>query len=160
MIVAQTHDVTIALNDAFHEVVETMEGVELEGFEGPHKIGELAYAGVVGLAGPVFRGVLHLACTEGAARTLAGALLGGEDMLDGDPEMLHDTLGEVANMVAGSVKRRLDSSGAHIELSLPTVLEGESVFHGIGAKGHARLGWKVDGHSVVTSLIFAEDKAR
>lgn len=152
----QSANVGEALQNSFEEVISTMFGLPLEGpspgaWEAePH----LDFTGVIGLAGPDFRGLLRVACTHPGARKLAGALLGDESIVDDDPAMLIDSLGELTNILGGTFKRNIDSSGVKIELSLPSVLEGENSLFSVGAAGNVQHCWNVDGFPVCTSLIF------
>lgn len=149
-----------ALRSSFEEVISTMFGLSLEGPEMRTKAVEshLNITGMIGLAGPEFRGLLRVACTQTGARKLATALLGDESLLDDDPNMLIDSLGELANILGGTFKRNIDSSGVKIELSLPSVLEGEGTLFSVGATGNVEHTWKVDGLPVVTSLIFGSQQ--
>lgn len=149
-------DIPTVLESSFREVIETMVGMGVEGPEQVVQAGGMNIAGLVGLASPEFRGLLKIATTDQGARTFAAALLGGEDMLGDDPSMVADSLGELANMLAGSVKRQLDGSGSRIELSLPSVLEGEARVHGIGATGDALLFWTVEGYPVQVGIVYSE----
>lgn len=143
-----------ALQSGFRDVIETMFGLTITGPHPPADASNLATASIIGLAGPEFKGMLYIGATEAGARTLAAALLGGEEMLGDDPSMVEDSLGELANMLGGSVKRLIDTTGGNIELSLPSVVGGGGVVHGIGATGEAHIGWTVEGHQVQTSLVY------
>ncbi len=152
----EDHAVSTALDTAFRQVIETMFGLELEGPFAGDAVPALTLAGMVGLAGHEFRGMLQVACDEEGARKLAATLLGGEELLGDDPAIVRDSLGELANMIGGSLKRQLDHSGSAIELSLPSVLEGEARIHGVGATDGVWLGWRALGSTIVTSLVYAE----
>jgi CheY-specific phosphatase CheX len=149
--------VAVALDRAFRQVIGTMFGLTIEGPFDARETSALTIAGLVGLAGHDFRGMLQVACSDAAARKLAAALLGGEEPVTDDPAILRDSLGELANMIGGSLKRQLDDSGSAIELSLPTVLEGQSQIHGVGATDGAWLGWRVEDSPMVTSLVYADN---
>lgn len=145
-----------ALATAFRDVIETMFGLSIEGPLRPAGNAELTVAGMVGLAGPDFRGMLQVACGQAVASRLAAALLGGDDVVADEPNLVADSLGELANMLGGSVKRQLDVSGSGIELSLPSVLEGEANLHGVGATDGVALEWRVEGFPIVTTLVYSE----
>ncbi|MEN6632718.1 MAG: chemotaxis protein CheX [Candidatus Polarisedimenticolia bacterium] len=149
-------DLGPALETAFREVIETMFGLAIEGPTRLPAARGMGMAGIIGLGGTSFRGILSIACTPEGARTLAGALVGGEEMLGDDPVMVSDSLGELANMLGGSVKRQIDATGGRIELSLPSVMDGEATLHGVGATGDAHLMWTVEGREVETSLIYSD----
>jgi len=147
-------DVGTILAESFRENIEMMFGLPLEGpIEGPSEAA-MTMSGMVGLGGPEFRGLLQISCTDKGARLLAATLLGGEEMLGDDPSMITDGLGELANLVGGAVKRHLDESGGNIELSLPSVLEGEGTLLGVSSADRVSLRWLVDGEEVETALVY------
>ena len=79
---------------------------------------------MIGLAGDL-RGVLAVHCPEMTARGIAGAMLGMEiEELDED---VKDAIGEIANMVAGSLKTALAGEGKDTELAIPTTVIGKSI---------------------------------
>jgi CheY-specific phosphatase CheX len=159
---AQTHPVAGVLQNAFREVIETMFGLPLEGPE-PAADGaarDARLSAMIGLAGSDFRGLLRISCTHDGARMLAATLLGGEEMVGDDASMVADSLGELANMLGGTFKRAIDSSGVLIELSLPSVIEGEVEVIDVSGSDAVRLRWNVDGRPVETSLLFSGSSRR
>lgn len=79
--------------------------------------------GMVGLAG-THKGVLALHFPHSVALAITGSFL-GMAVLDVN-EDVEDAVGELANMLGGSVKSILSEKGRDIMLSLPTVISGES----------------------------------
>jgi chemotaxis protein CheX len=80
------------------------------------------FSAIVGFAGTL-SGFLVIRLNSGSARSIAGAMLGVEP--EGADEMVRDALGELANMIAGGIKRRVtDAVSVPVQLSLPTVVEG------------------------------------
>lgn len=79
---------------------------------------------MIGLAGDL-RGVLAVHCPENAAKGITGAMLGMD--VDEMNEDVKDAIGEIANMVAGSVKTALASDGVDTELAIPTTVIGKSI---------------------------------
>ncbi|NJC71766.1 chemotaxis protein CheX [Planosporangium thailandense] len=65
-----------------------------------------------------WRGHILVTCSMGAARNVAGALL-GIDLDDVTPEDVSDAVGELANIIGGNVKSLMPEPSA---LSLPVVL--------------------------------------
>ena len=155
--VIELDGISSALDGAFREVMETMIGLSVgePGSESPAGGDQLG--SIIGLAGPEFRGMLHVTCSLNAATTFASVLLGGEEALEGDASLVGDSMGEIANMIAGSVKRRLDGTGARIHLSLPSVLQGEAEVLGLHGTGDVHYSWSVEGHPVRTSLVYTRD---
>ena len=67
-------------------------------------------------------GCLGICCDLSCARTVAANMLGmesGDQMAE--PEVV-DAIGEVTNMVMGSVKTRLQEVAPSVEVSIPTVV--------------------------------------
>lgn len=149
-------EVQCALESAFREVMEMMFGLAIEGPQPADSTAGMAFSGLIGLAGEEFKGLLRVSANDSGSRLLAATLLGGEEMLGDDPSMITDSLGELTNMLGGSVKRLIDATGAKIELSLPSVLEGEGEVHAVGATGEVKLKWFVEGSEVQTSLIYTK----
>ena len=90
-----------------------------------HAPGEMLVAGSVGFIGDV-NGVVYIRVTAAFARKLAGRMLGlAEAELEGD-EMVNDVIGELTNMVVGSVKSRLCDSDAPCVLTIPSIVRGQN----------------------------------
>ncbi len=81
--------------------------------------------GMVGFAG-TYSGVISIHCPIQLAKTITSAMLGMDvaDVEDGG-EDLNDAIGEIANMLGGSVKMILSKGGLDVKLSIPTVIAGE-----------------------------------
>ncbi len=79
-------------------------------------------SGIVGLAGAT-KGMLAIHMTNAAALAVTTAFLGMDvEEIDDD---VRDAIGELANMLAGSIKSILDPSGSDIKLSMPSAIYGE-----------------------------------
>lgn len=106
---------------ASQEVFELMVGGKLTPASGPAET-QSGVTAVLGLAGSPC-GVFSVRCPWEAASAIAAQMLGCEPHgLSGDE--VCDALGEVCNMVAGSVKARLSDAGAGCMMSVPTVVRG------------------------------------
>lgn len=79
-------------------------------------------SGMVGLAGSI-KGNLSIHLPSPLAITVTTAFLGME--VDSIGEDVCDAIGELANMLAGSVKTSLDPTGSDIKLSMPSTVYGE-----------------------------------
>lgn len=78
--------------------------------------------GMVGLAG-THKGMLAVHISRELALAITTSFLGIEvDEIDED---VQDAIGEVANMLGGSMKSLLSDKGEDIQLSLPTTIYGE-----------------------------------
>lgn len=79
-------------------------------------------SGIVGLAGTT-KGMLAIHMSNDAALAVTTAFLGMEvSEIDED---VRDAIGELANMLAGSLKSILDPNGGDIKLSMPSAVYGE-----------------------------------
>jgi len=77
---------------------------------------------MVGFAG-FKQGNLALHLPEAVAKGLTGDFLGME--VDEINEDVQDAMGELANMLAGSMKPFISEDGGKVDLSLPSVVYGE-----------------------------------
>lgn len=79
-------------------------------------------SGVIGLAGKA-KGILAIHLPKAIAFQITGNFLGIE--VDSMNEDVEDAIGEIANMLGGSLKTILSDSGKDIDLSLPTTISGK-----------------------------------
>ena len=82
---------------------------------------ENSITGVIGLAG-THKGVLAMHFPKPVAMAITGSFLGMD--VDEINEDVEDAVGELANMLGGSVKSILSAKGRDIDLSLPSVISG------------------------------------
>lgn len=78
--------------------------------------------GMVGFAG-TYSGVISIHCPVELALKITSSMLGIE--CDEVNEDLNDAIGEIGNMLGGSVKQVLSKGGLDVKLSIPTVISGE-----------------------------------
>jgi len=79
-------------------------------------------SGIIGLAGNT-KGMLAIHLPQATALAVTAAFLGMEvEEIDED---VRDAIGELANMLGGSLKAVLDPSGSDIKLSMPSTVYGE-----------------------------------
>lgn len=78
--------------------------------------------GMVGFAG-LYSGVISIHCPVDLAMKITSNMLGIECEEVG--EDLNDAIGEISNMLGGSVKQVLSKGGLDVKLSIPTVISGE-----------------------------------
>lgn len=78
--------------------------------------------GMVGFAG-TYSGVISIHCPVSLAMKITSNMLGME--CDEVNEDLNDAIGEISNMLGGSVKQVLSKGGMDVKLSIPTVISGE-----------------------------------
>ena len=81
--------------------------------------------GMVGFAG-TYSGVISIHCPIHLAKGITSAMLGMDvSEVEEGGEDLNDAIGEIANMLGGSVKMILSTGGLDVKLSIPTVIAGE-----------------------------------
>ncbi len=85
---------------------------------------------MVGFAG-LFNGILSLHVPENLALLFTSSMLGMEVTEINDD--VHDALGEIANMIAGSFKHHLAQNGQEVRLSTPTIITGKEYMFTSGA---------------------------
>lgn len=108
------------LEHSTYEVFQIMLGAKLESGP-PAMMSGVEFTAMVGLAG-VVTGVLTIRCCHKSAMQIASAMLGIPINQAG--EHAWDALGEVANMVAGNFKNKIDGMSDKCLLSVPTVITG------------------------------------
>ena len=78
-------------------------------------------SGMIGMAG-LYRGMLAIHAPTDVALAITGSFLGMEPAeVDDD---VRDAIGELANMLAGSIKHLLSDQGSDIKLSIPSTICG------------------------------------
>jgi chemotaxis protein CheX len=79
-------------------------------------------SGMVGMAG-LYRGMVAIHASDFVAKTITSNFLGMEvEEVNGD---VKDAFGELANMLAGSIKTMLSAGGKDIQLSIPSAICGQ-----------------------------------
>ncbi len=76
---------------------------------------------IIGLSGQ-YGGFLAVHCTRAEACSLAGTML-GSPVEDIDAEVC-DAIGEIANVLAGSLKKHLDPEAGQFRLAIPSIIQG------------------------------------
>ncbi len=111
--------------DATKEVFSTMVMMEVVDdfpLKEPVSRFKCSITGMVGFAG-TYSGVISIHCPVPLALKVTSNMLGVDcDEINDD---LNDAIGEIANMLGGSVKQVLSKGGLDVKLSIPTVISGE-----------------------------------
>jgi chemotaxis protein CheX len=111
--------------DATKEVFSTMVMMDVVGdfpLKEPVSRFKCSITGMVGFAG-TYSGVISIHCPVNLALKITSNMLGIDcDEVNDD---LNDAIGEIANMLGGSVKQVLSKGGLDVKLSIPTVISGE-----------------------------------
>ena len=80
----------------------------------------------------------------------------------GDPEV-NDVIGELCNMIGGTLKSNLCDAGFSCQLSLPAVLRGADLqieTPGLKAGCHVECGFRRDGHTLRAVAALKEEIAK
>ncbi len=125
-----------ALLAGMTEVFETMMFMSVEecnemydAIEGEALLSSITFKGAI-------EGCLGVSCNVNCARTIARNMLGSEAREEIGPEEVADAMGEVANMVMGSVKGRLIDAVGDVQVSIPTVVTGKELINSLGDGSH------------------------
>ncbi len=115
------------LLDAAKEVFETMIFMKVTEKEDQETeiVGD-TYLGTITFKGEM-EGCLGVTLEEAAAKAVAANMLGLEPDEEVSEEDLADAVGEVANMVMGGVKSRMQDKIGSLEISVPTVISGRNL---------------------------------
>ena len=151
--------ITDALLDGAKEVFETMVFMDIDEFiepdltlEGDTLLGSITFQGEI-------EGCLGIRCGMPCAQTIAANMLGmdpGEEI--SQPEIC-DAIGEVSNMVLGSIKSRIQESAGELQVSIPTVVSGQNLENNLG-EGASTILVKVNtGDEYVIELSFLYRKS-
>ena len=122
----QEVDMARYIIDATKEVFSTMMVMDVEDqypMQEPVNEFHCSITGMVGLAGS-YTGILSIHCPQALALKITSNMLGME--VEEVGEDVNDALGEIANMLGGHVKQVLSKGGSDLNLSIPTVISGET----------------------------------
>ncbi len=111
--------------DSTQEIFSSMIMLEIspgEPFKRETSTLEHSVSGIIGLAGSV-KGMLAIHLPKTAALAVTTAFL-GMDVEEVDEDVC-DAIGELANMLGGSIKSILDPTGSDVQLSIPSAIHGE-----------------------------------
>lgn len=132
-----------ALLEGAKEIFETMifidieESTELEQkVEGDALLGSITFKGDI-------EGCLTICCNVTCARIIAANMIGMDPSEEISEEEVCDAIGEVTNMVMGSVKSRIQDNTGELQVSIPTVVLGQKLANSLG-DGASRILLKVD----------------
>jgi len=114
------------------EIFSTMVGVEISSSHtsGTDTIFKDCVTAMVGFAGS-YNGMISINTPQKLATTFTAQML-GMDVTECDDDV-HDALGEIANMIAGSFKHRFVADGHEPQLSTPSVISGEQYVMTVGS---------------------------
>ena len=145
--------------DSAKEVFETMIFMTLEETqeEEAPEMEDTTLLGTITFKGPL-EGCLGICCGVNCARIIAANMLGmdpSEEISDGD---VNDAVGEVANMVMGAIKARIQDEVGNVEVSIPSVVQGLELRNSLGERGNELVVYAnlEEEHNVRFSLLYRE----
>lgn len=111
--------------------------------------------GMVGFAG-TYSGVISIHCPVTLALKITSNMLGIDcDEVNDD---LNDAIGEIANMLGGSVKQVLSKGGLDVKLSIPTVISGEDyTVNSLSDNDCVIVPFTVEGHTLLVGLTLKKE---
>ena len=113
------------VSEAAAEVLEAASGLKLTPSPAEEDLGgDGAVIGVIAVVGDVDWSIF-LGLPRDTAVALAAKFAGFE--IPFESEDMGDAVGELTNILAGDVKRRLDAKGLKANISLPSVIRAESL---------------------------------
>jgi CheY-specific phosphatase CheX len=122
-----SHDLVEA---ATREVLEISAATKIASFDRVHdpKAHVVSLVGTLSLLGTE-GGTLVVSCSQGVGAALCAAMLGSDTA---EPEeTIRDTVGELLNQIAGTLKRKIGASAEALLLSPPVVVSGQPVSHSV-----------------------------
>jgi chemotaxis protein CheX len=131
---------TISFKDALlsgaKEVFETMVFMALEEVDDAVPCGEdVGLLGSITFKGSI-EGCLSICCGMSCARTIAANMLGTDPSGELAENDVYDAIGEVANMVMGAIKSRVQNDIGNMEVSIPSVVQGREMKNSLGDQAH------------------------
>lgn len=136
--------ITTSVHEIFASMVmmDIVPGAPIQGEINPL---QNTITGMIGLAG-THKGMMAIHLPETLAKRVTGNFLGMEvEEVDND---VQDAIGELANMLGGSIKAILSDNGKDIKLSMPSTICGQEY----------RFQSHYDGESVVVPFIAEESQ--
>lgn len=144
--------------DGAKEVFETMIFMALEEVtDQTWEMEDVTLLGTITFKGNL-EGCLGICCGMNCARTIAANMLGLEPDDEISEDDINDAVGEVANMVMGAVKARIQDEVGNVEVSIPSVVQGMELKNSLGERSSKLV---IDGsleeeHNIRFSLLYRE----
>jgi len=114
------------------EVFETMIFMDLDQcFDSEQKVPDDSILSSITFKGDL-DGCLTICCNSECARSIGTNMLGMDPEENISMEDTYDALGEVANMVMGSIKTKIQENITNISVSIPMVVSGKDIVTNLG----------------------------
>lgn len=138
--------VTDVFDTMFSLSLEPAESVTADSLEGIRSVGAVSLAGDV-------TGMISIHVSDTLAREMAAEMLGmGVEEIEGDEE-IRDMLGEVGNIVGGSLKSSFTDAGLTCVLSTPSYTTGKDFkIETLNMAKYERFAFKCDDHFIFVEL--------
>ena len=106
-------------------------------------------------------GCLGICCSVPCARAIAQNMLGMAQTDELGEAEITDAIGEVANMVMGSFKSRVQKTAGNLNVSIPTVVKGRSLDASVGDASRTVINVNIaDEYAAELSLLYRQEKKR
>ena len=152
------NQVAAFVTDATKEVFSTMVMMEVTDefpLKEPVSRFKCSITGMVGFAG-TYSGVISIHCPVALALKITSNMLGID--CDEVNEDLNDAIGEIANMLGGSVKQVLSKGGLDVKLSIPTVISGEDyTVNSLSDNDCVVVPFTVEGYTLLVGLTLKKE---
>ena len=152
------NQVAAFVTDATKEVFSTMVMMEVTDefpLKEPVSRFKCSITGMVGFAG-TYSGVISIHCPVALALKITSNMLGIDcDEVNDD---LNDAIGEIANMLGGSVKQVFSKGGLDVKLSIPTVISGEDyTVNSLSDNDCVVVPFTVEGYTLLVGLTLKKE---
>lgn len=123
------------LIEAVKDIFETMifMSVEKASDDDDSKIKGDAIMGLITFQNGT-KGCLTIYCSQICARAIATNMLGMNPNDEIEDDDVKDAIGEVTNMVMGSMKSRIQDHNTTIQISIPTIIKGQEIENHLAEK--------------------------
>jgi chemotaxis protein CheX len=119
------------LLEAAQEIFETMVFMDIQPMDKASvQIGNDSLLGTISFAGNI-EGCFDFRCDIACAKAVAAGMLGMDSVDELADEDANDAMGEIVNMVMGSIKAG-DETFSQVQVSIPTVIVGKGIEHSLG----------------------------
>lgn len=149
-----------ALIDGSKEVFEKMIFLQVEEMHDPVELsGDVVLLGSITFKNGI-EGCLNISCDKQCGKSIAVNMLGMSPDDQISDEEVSDAIGEVTNMVMGSVKARMQENLKNLQVSIPVVSTGQNIQNSLG-EGTQRVMVRLmtsDSHIIELTLLYRESR--
>ncbi len=118
--------------DSAKEVFASMVAIPMERLADPGPASEdMMFLATITFKGDL-EGCFGISCNDACARAAAAGMLCMDDSSALADTEITDAMGEIANMIMGGVKTRVQHEVTNVEISIPTVVYGRQLKNRLG----------------------------